>query len=156
MSTSLDLVLPAHVTQRECYQRLQQRLETGPPAEQRQVLQSLAALLDFDGDIQLWPVRKGSPLTEYVPSTAVFCRRSALVGGCQLQDWRHSPLPGRKGMLYEIGVVVTGISGHFLAKPARSVAGLVLALKLNLRNDHSCLSPENSSISQSSPPYLTL
>jgi len=26
----------------------------------------------------LWPVRKGSPQTEFVPSTAVFCRRSAL------------------------------------------------------------------------------
>jgi hypothetical protein len=40
-------------------------------------------------------------------------------------------------MLYEIGLVVTRISGHFMAKPVRSFEGLVLAHELNLRNDQS-------------------
>lgn len=41
MSTSLDLVLPATGRQRELYERLQQKLETGSVAEQRQVLHAL-------------------------------------------------------------------------------------------------------------------
>jgi hypothetical protein len=43
MSTALDLVLPAQGPRRECYQRLQPRLERGTPAERRQVLQALVA-----------------------------------------------------------------------------------------------------------------
>ena len=50
MSTSLDLVLPARGTRREHYQHLQQQLETGPPAEQRQVLQSLTELHHASGN----------------------------------------------------------------------------------------------------------
>ena len=41
MSTSLDLVLPATGRQRELYERLRNKLETGSVAEQRQVLQAL-------------------------------------------------------------------------------------------------------------------
>jgi len=41
MSISLDLVLPATGRQRELFERLHQKLETGSVAEQRQVLQAL-------------------------------------------------------------------------------------------------------------------
>jgi hypothetical protein len=41
MSTSLDLVLPARGPRRECYERLQQRLEHASPAEQRELLRAL-------------------------------------------------------------------------------------------------------------------
>ena len=46
ISTSLDLVLPAAGRQRERYERLQQKLETGSVAEQRQVLQALVVKPD--------------------------------------------------------------------------------------------------------------
>ena len=50
MSVSLDLVLPATGRQRELYERLQQKLETGSVAEQRQVLQTLVVKPDVRVD----------------------------------------------------------------------------------------------------------
>ena len=50
MSTSLGLALPATGRQRELYQHLQQKLETGSIAEQRQVLQALAEMCNVGVD----------------------------------------------------------------------------------------------------------
>jgi hypothetical protein len=44
MSISLGLVLPARGRQRELYEQLQGRLETGSTRQQQQVLQSLQSL----------------------------------------------------------------------------------------------------------------